>query len=412
MVNDDARRPAGGGADRYQSQSEFESIRSRDELYIPIDRSNRRVQFSIGTHATSSREWAARCLLVLPAAKLKVSLDSALLSTDSQRPSPFIHPWCGQPARRTQHRPPKPTPSVPFSTVCWTLFNPWISTPMAIERCRPPSATRVADDKAARERAVDGGWRRTNNAFPVPPWPPDNTFPFIFSDPYTPSNQNRYVTQGAVMPPKKGNKRAGKPRPTLLAKGINSLSHAQVGQTNNGTMVMCDGGRRRAGGRGRPHKLWPSAGRQCEPSLGIHRLERGLGGCGFRWLMDGSGGPHSRPPSPTKPSLRPPTGRRPLPIRVNTNKYIDRMLTIPDINSSPPTTKTDGQEERAVPLVRQGRQEGCPRRRGRGQGAPLLPRGRRARAPQERPHDPQGASPFHSIVLSYRGCNDWSIGLQ
>jgi hypothetical protein len=33
------------------------------------------------------------------------------------------------------------------------------------------------------------------------------------------------------MPPKKGNKRAGKPRPTLLAKGINSLSHAQVSQS-------------------------------------------------------------------------------------------------------------------------------------------------------------------------------------
>ncbi len=33
------------------------------------------------------------------------------------------------------------------------------------------------------------------------------------------------------MPPKKGNKRAGKPRPTLLAKGINSLSHAKVSQS-------------------------------------------------------------------------------------------------------------------------------------------------------------------------------------
>lgn len=55
------------------------------------------------------------------------------------------------------------------------------------------------------------------------------------------------------MPPKKGNKRAGKPRPTLLAKGINSLSHAQVGQADNGMMmVMCNGGRRRAGGGHQP----------------------------------------------------------------------------------------------------------------------------------------------------------------
>lgn len=35
------------------------------------------------------------------------------------------------------------------------------------------------------------------------------------------------------MPPKKGNKRAGKPRPTLLAKGINSLSHAQVSHSTS-----------------------------------------------------------------------------------------------------------------------------------------------------------------------------------
>lgn len=44
------------------------------------------------------------------------------------------------------------------------------------------------------------------------------------------------------MPPKKGNKRAGKPRPTLLAKGINSLSHAQVRRSRGAERWDDDGG--------------------------------------------------------------------------------------------------------------------------------------------------------------------------
>ena len=80
-----------------------------------------------------------------------------------------------------------------------------------------PSPTTMGGSQALHGQR--GPKKKRNNTLSIETMP-THSFP--------PPPTHTIVTQIDSMAPKKGSKRAGKPRTTLLARGVNSLSHAAV----------------------------------------------------------------------------------------------------------------------------------------------------------------------------------------